>query len=89
MVVESAEPEEGPTEVVKALMERAARGVTVGRNQSEREKEWVGTLVEKYGEDYGKMARDRKLNMWQQSEGDIRRRVVKWKKEMAKKGGVV
>ncbi|KAF8425517.1 ribosome biogenesis protein Nop16 [Tirmania nivea] len=49
--------EEKPTtEVVKALIESASRGTKVQRGQSEREKEWIERLVEKYGEDYRKMS---------------------------------
>lgn len=49
------------------------------RKQSTREEEWIAKLVEKYGDDYGKMTRDRKLNPMQQSEGDLRRRIRRWK----------
>ncbi|KAH6715377.1 ribosome biogenesis protein Nop16 [Leptodontidium sp. 2 PMI_412] len=55
------------------------------RSQSEREKEWIERLVGKWGEDFEKMARDRKLNPMQQTPADIRRRVGKWKA----KGGVL
>ncbi|KAF8454745.1 ribosome biogenesis protein Nop16, partial [Terfezia claveryi] len=50
-----------------------------------REKQWIERLVERYGEDYRKMSWDRKLNPHQQSEGDIRKRVVKWR-QMKEKG---
>ena len=49
------------------------------RKQSKREEEWVERLVDKYGHDFVKMARDRKLNPMQQSEGDLRRRVRRWR----------
>lgn len=49
------------------------------RKQSAREEEWIEKMVEKYGDDYGKMVKDRKLNVMQQSEGDIRRRVQRWR----------
>lgn len=49
------------------------------RKQSAREEEWIENLVQKYGDDYAGMFRDRKLNPMQQSEGDIKRRVKKWK----------
>ncbi|KAL2067938.1 hypothetical protein VTL71DRAFT_16036 [Oculimacula yallundae] len=55
------------------------------RSQSEREREWIERLVGKWGEDYEKMARDRKLNPFQQTPADIKRRVGKWKA----KGGVL
>ncbi|KAJ5155375.1 hypothetical protein N7492_008178 [Penicillium capsulatum] len=50
------------------------------RHQSSREEEWITRLVEKHGEDFTAMARDRKLNPMQQSVGDLRRRINKWKK---------
>ncbi len=48
------------------------------RQQSQREEEWIATLVEKHGDNVRAMARDRKLNPMQQAEGDIGRRVRKW-----------
>ncbi|KIW96122.1 uncharacterized protein Z519_03189 [Cladophialophora bantiana CBS 173.52] len=49
------------------------------RQQSQREEEWIAKLVEKHGDDIKAMVRDRKLNPMQQTEGDIARRVKKWK----------
>ncbi|KAG8623983.1 hypothetical protein KVT40_008959 [Elsinoe batatas] len=73
--------QDGTTEVVRALEAEAARPVVKKvRGQSEREKEWVERLVGRYGEDYRAMSRDGRLNPMQQSEGDIRKRVLKWKK---------
>jgi nucleolar protein 16 len=48
------------------------------RHQSKREGEWVARLVEKHGGDFRAMSRDRRLNVMQQSEGDLRRRVGRW-----------
>lgn len=53
------------------------------RQQSKREQEWIEGLVNKYGDDYGAMFRDRKLNPFQQSEGDLRRRIRIWKERRA------
>lgn len=65
--------------VIKELEELAARGEEKRpRKQSEREQEWISALVEKYGDDYRAMSRDRKLNPMQQSEGDIKKRARKW-----------
>lgn len=47
------------------------------RHQSERELEWLQTLVGKYGEDVGAMARDAKLNPMQQTRADIGKRLRK------------
>lgn len=49
------------------------------RHQSQREEEWIKRLIERHGENYSAMARDRKLNPMQQSEGDLKRRIRKWK----------
>ena len=49
------------------------------RMQSQREREWIERLVERWGDDWGGMARDRKLNPHQQTEGDLKRRVRVWK----------
>jgi nucleolar protein 16 len=80
------ERREGESEnpVIRQLEEAARNGAKKApRGQSQREQEWIEKLVAKYGEDYGKMARDRKLNPMQQTENDIRKRVVKWKKAQA------
>ena len=49
------------------------------RKQSEREREWIKSIVEKYGDDVGAMSRDRRLNPNQQTEADIRRRIMIWR----------
>lgn len=68
------------TEVVKELIAEARNPVEKKpRYQSEREKEWLERLVARYGDDYEKMARDRKLNPMQQTSGDLKRRVQKLK----------
>jgi len=73
-------------EIVRKLEEQASMVPEKReRSQSEREKEWIERLVGKWGEDFEKMARDRKLNPMQQTPADIRRRVGKWKA----KGGVL
>ena len=51
------------------------------RQQSQREEEWIESLVEKHGDNIRGMVRDRKLNPMQQTEGDIGRRIKKWKKQ--------
>lgn len=80
------EVEEGETktDIVKALEEQASYTFKRERSQSEREKEWVEALVQKHGHDYSKMVWDRKLNPYQQSEGDIKRRIAKWEKSQKK-----
>lgn len=68
--------------IVGQLEAEAARlgaGTKRVTKQSKFEAEWVERLVERWGDDVGRMARDRRLNPWQQTEGDLRRRITKWK----------
>ncbi|MCJ1351637.1 MAG: Nucleolar protein 16 [Icmadophila ericetorum] len=66
--------------VVRALEEQASNiAEKRPRQQSQREKEWIANLVEKYGDDLRSMARDRKMNPNQQTEVDIRKRIERWK----------
>lgn len=68
------------TDVTRQLDAYAQSGErTAPRNQSELEQEWVGRLVAKHGEDYRGMFWDKLLNPMQQSEGDLKRRVKKWR----------
>lgn len=69
-----------PGGIVAELEEQATFEIKVRpRQQSKREEEWIERLVERYGDNYGAMMRDMKLNPYQQTEGDIRRRIKKWK----------
>ena len=43
------------------------------RHTSTIEADWLVALVGKYGEDVQKMTRDRKLNVWQKTVGEIKR----------------
>lgn len=47
------------------------------RHSSMSERTWLQQLVDKYGDDTEKMARDRKLNVWQRTEGEIKRMIKK------------
>lgn len=70
------------SEVVRQLEEQAQMiAEKKPRKQSQREQEWVERLVNRYGDDYQKMARDMKLNPMQQTATDIGRRVQKWRSE--------
>ncbi|CZT52236.1 related to chicken microfibril-associated protein [Rhynchosporium secalis] len=83
---EVAPKNKSKNEIVRKLEEQASMiPEKKERSQSEREREWIERLVGKWGEDFEKMARDRKLNPMQQTPADIKRRVGKWKA----KGGVL
>ena len=84
MDVEEAAPSR-PTNGIVAELEAEAQAEEENlakkkqpRQQSQREEEWITALVEKYGNDTDKMAKDRRLNPMQQSEGDIKRRLRRW-----------
>lgn len=72
--------EEDKTEVVKQLEEAAKHGYSKPHVQSDREKDWVQNLIDKHGDDYEAMFWDKKLNIYQQTVGDLKRRVFKYKK---------
>lgn len=68
------------TGIVHELEEQASlEAKKKPRQQSKREEDWIANLVATYGDDYRRMVRDRKLNPMQQSEGDLKRRIRKWK----------
>lgn len=67
--------------IVEQLEAAAMAGIkkTRPRMQSRREEEWIEALVRRWGENYKGMMRDRRLNPMQQNEGDLRRRIERWK----------
>ncbi|RCK67534.1 Nucleolar protein 16 [Candida viswanathii] len=68
--------------VVQQLEEYAKQHSKVKkeRHLSDRESEWLKSLYEKYGDDYDRMKWDKKLNVYQQTAGELKRKINKWKK---------
>jgi nucleolar protein 16 len=67
------------TDVVKMLEQQASEAVSVGRAQSAGEQDWLQRLMDKHGDDLGAMFRDTKLNIYQESVGQLKRRIAKYK----------
>ncbi|TXT10757.1 hypothetical protein VHUM_02262 [Vanrija humicola] len=55
----------------------AASAAPVVRHTSTAERMWLVSSVQKHGDDYEAMARDRKLNVWQKTPGELKRMVRK------------
>ncbi|KAL2887763.1 Nucleolar protein 16 [Ceratocystis lukuohia] len=77
---------ENDNDVVKALVRQSRLPVAKQtRFQSEQESEWLDRLVAKHGDDVRAMAWDRKLNPFQQTVGDLTKRLKRWRKVQAEK----
>lgn len=71
---------EPKTEVVERLEDEASRPAPKYRRKlTEGERAFIEELVRKHGDDYAAMSRDMKINYMQRSEGDLRKRVKKWR----------
>ncbi|KKA28398.1 hypothetical protein TD95_000216 [Thielaviopsis punctulata] len=76
--------DENDNEVVRALVRQSRLPVAKHtRFQSEQESEWLAKLVAKHGDNVRAMAWDRKLNPFQQTVGDISKRLKRWRKAQA------
>jgi nucleolar protein 16 len=75
----NGEDETGIVGLLRDQVKEAEMGEKKKRKPSKREGDWIEALIEKWGEDYKAMSRDRRLNERQQTEGEIRRRVKLWK----------
>ncbi|CAK9782808.1 putative ribosomal large subunit biogenesis-related protein [Cutaneotrichosporon oleaginosum] len=71
------EPVVAKTQVVRDLEALAASAAPVQRHTSSQEHVWLAELVRAHDDDYTSMARDRKLNVWQKTPGEIKRMVKK------------
>ncbi|SPO20627.1 probable Nucleolar protein 16 [Ustilago trichophora] len=63
--------------VVTQLENRATNAAPVKRHTSQLESQWLADLVAKYRDDTEAMAKDRKLNVWQKTQGEIKRAIKK------------
>ncbi|KAL4916877.1 ribosome biogenesis protein Nop16 [Aspergillus aurantiobrunneus] len=76
------QPKKSESDIVQQLQRQAdaeGQAPKKPRRQSKREEEWITRLVERHGDNYAAMARDKKLNPMQQTVGDLQRRIKKWK----------
>ncbi|WFD38932.1 Nucleolar protein 16 [Malassezia japonica] len=64
-------------ESVEALAKLAEEDRPVSRFSSSNEFAWLAELVHKHGDDIDAMVRDRHLNIWQKTAGEIRRALRK------------
>lgn len=71
--------QEEETETIKILQQRAERAASNPHIQSDREISWIEQLINKHGDDIDGMFWDKELNIYQQSRGDLKRRIKKWK----------
>lgn len=63
--------------VVQELEIMASKAEPVHRHTSTLESQWLANLITKHGQDTESMARDTKLNVWQKTQGEIKRAINK------------
>lgn len=76
---------EGKTDVVRQLEAEAKNRTKTERYQSEEETKWLSKLIAKYDDDYEAMQWDKKLNQFQHSAGDLKRRIKQYRSNAAQK----
>nr|CAG8505592.1 13819_t:CDS:2 [Entrophospora candida] len=74
------QPEPAKTEIVKALEEEASKVFKHEKYQSGGEIEFVKKLIERYGEDYDAMFKDIKLNVYQHTKKQLKKKCEKYLK---------
>lgn len=82
--IDTAAAAEDPSFLARFAADAARPGGRKIRKQSEREQDWCRILYEKHGQDWDAMFKDSKLNVMQQSEGELKKKVGKWLKEGGK-----
>lgn len=60
-------------EVISALEHAASQATPVERFTSTREHDWLYQMVKKYDDNFEAMSRDRSINVWQKTPGEIRK----------------
>ncbi|KAG1882954.1 ribosome biogenesis protein Nop16 [Suillus subluteus] len=68
---------QGTTHPIVALEELSASGRAISRHSSCGERSYLARLIQKYGDNYERMTRDRRLNPEQKTVGELKRAVRK------------
>lgn len=70
---------EGKTDIVRQLEAEARNQKKSERHQSEEERNWLSKLIAKHDDDYEAMQWDKKLNQFQHSAGELKRRIKRYR----------
>ncbi|ORY76376.1 ribosome biogenesis protein Nop16 [Protomyces lactucae-debilis] len=77
MTAQEREDEHERQKVIAALEQRAHEQKEQVRVSSDGERAWLAKIQQKYGDDYEKAARDRRVNPMQQTAVEIRKRAAR------------